>query len=465
MKHMLYKLLVGLLAVGLTAGAASAENRAGALTISPMYGGYLFEGDQNFEDDNTPTFGLGLGYNLTKSFSLEAAVNYIDDFEGRNNQGQATEVEGLLYRLEGLYHFMPENALVPYIAVGAGNIALNPEVGRLDDTFGANYGVGVKYYVSEHVAFRVDARHFIAFDQGLDEGNHTNNNLLYTAGMHFQIGGESAAPAPRDSDGDGVTDDLDKCPDTPKGVVVDADGCPVDSDGDGVPDYLDKCPDTPKGVAVDANGCPAVGDADGDGVADDLDKCPDTPKGVVVDADGCPVDSDGDGVPDYLDKCPDTPRGAAVDANGCPLDSDGDGVYDYLDKCPGTPRGVVVDEKGCPVSFTMQIEFDFDKADIRPMYHNQLKEAADFINKYPANQILVAGHTDSKGSDAYNKKLSQRRADNVRKYLVNKFGISANKLVARGYGESQPIASNDTDAGRQQNRRVEVICCTVIPAE
>lgn len=403
MKHMLYKLLVGLLAVGLTAGAASAENRAGALTISPMYGGYLFEGDQNFEDDNTPTFGLGLGYNLTKSFSLEAAVNYIDDFEGRNNQGQATEVEGLLYRLEGLYHFMPENALVPYIAVGAGNIALNPEVGRLDDTFGANYGVGVKYYVSEHVAFRVDARHFIAFDQGVDEGNHTNNNLLYTAGMHFQIGGESAAPAPRDSDGDGVTDDLDKCPDTPKGVVVDADGCPVDSDGDGVPDYLDKCPDTP--------------------------------------------------------------RGAAVDANGCPLDSDGDGVYDYLDKCPGTPRGVVVDEKGCPVSFTMQIEFDFDKADIRPMYHNQLKEAADFINKYPANQILVAGHTDSKGSDAYNKKLSQRRADNVRKYLVNKFGISANKLVARGYGESQPIASNDTDAGRQQNRRVEVICCTVIPAE
>ena len=433
MKHMLYKLLVGLLAVGLTAGAASAENRAGALTISPMYGGYLFEGDQNFEDDNTPTFGLGLGYNLTKSFSLEAAVNYIDDFEGRNNQGQATEVEGLLYRLEGLYHFMPENALVPYIAVGAGNIALNPEVGRLDDTFGANYGVGVKYYVSEHVAFRVDARHFIAFDQGVDEGNHTNNNLLYTAGMHFQIGGESAAPAPRDSDGDGVTDDLDKCPDTPKGVVVDADGCPVDSDGDGVPDYLDKCPDTPKGV--------------------------------VVDADGCPVDSDGDGVPDYLDKCPDTPRGAAVDANGCPLDSDGDGVYDYLDKCPGTPRGVVVDEKGCPVSFTMQIEFDFDKADIRPMYHNQLKEAADFINKYPANQILVAGHTDSKGTDAYNKKLSQRRADNVRKYLVNKFGISANKLVARGYGESQPIASNETDAGRQQNRRVEVICCTVIPAE
>lgn len=403
MRHMLYKLLVGLLAVGLTAGSAMAENRAGALTISPMYGGYLFEGDQNFGDDTTPTFGLGLGYNLTKSFSLEAVVNYIDDFNGRNNQGVETEVEGLLYRLEGLYHFMPDNALVPYIAVGAGNIALNPEVGRTDDTFGANYGVGVKYFVSEHVAFRVDARHFIAFDQGLDEGNHTNNNLLYTAGMHFQVGGQSVAPAPRDSDGDGVPDDRDKCPDTPRGVVVDADGCPVDSDGDGVPDYLDKCPNTPRGVAVDAN--------------------------------------------------------------GCPLDSDGDGVPDYLDKCPGTPRGVVVDEKGCPVSFTMQIEFDFDKADVRPMYHNQLKEAADFINKYPANQILVAGHTDSKGTDAYNQKLSQRRAENVRKYLVNKFGISANKLVARGYGESQPIASNDTDAGRQQNRRVEVICCTVIPAQ
>ena len=230
-----------------------------------------------------------------------------------------------------------------------------------------------------------------------------------------------------------------------------------------MPDYLDKCPDTPKGTPVDSNGCPLDNDSDGDGVTDDLDKCPDTPKGVAVDANGCPLDSDGDGVPDYLDKCPDTPRGAPVDSNGCPLDSDGDGVYDYLDKCPGTPRGVIVDNVGCPVSFTLEIEFDYDKADVRPGYHDKIAEAAAFIRKYPAPQILVAGHTDSRGTDQYNQKLSERRAANVRKYLIEKFGIGGDKLVPKGYGESQPVATNETDAGRQKNRRVEVVCCTIIP--
>jgi OOP family OmpA-OmpF porin len=334
-------------------------------------------------------------------------------------------------------------------------------MGTHEDTFGASYGVGVKYFVSESVALRLDARHFIGFDQGLDEGNQTDNNLLYTGGLTFLMGGNKPAPAPRDSDGDGVTDDLDKCPDTPKGVAIDASGCPLDTDGDGVPDYLDKCPATPKGVAVNSMGCEL--DSDGDGVCDSSDKCPNTPKGAEVDDKGCPLDSDGDGVADYLDKCPNTPKGASVDINGCPLDSDGDGVYDYLDKCPNTLKGVTVDEKGCAISFALQIEFDLNKADVRSIYHNKLKEAAGFINKYPAQQILVAGHTDSQGDDKYNQGLSQRRAENVRKYLIDNFGISADKLVAKGYGESQPIATNATREGRQTNRRVEIVCCTVIP--
>jgi OOP family OmpA-OmpF porin len=124
---------------------------------------------------------------------------------------------------------------------------------------------------------------------------------------------------------------------------------------------------------------------------------------------------------------------------------------------------VMVDEKGCPVSFTLEIEFDNDKADIRPIYHDKMAEAAAFIAKYPAPQILIAGHTDSNGSAEYNQKLSERRAVNTRQYLIDNFGIRADKLVARGYGENQPISSNDTAAGRQKNRRVEVVCCVVIP--
>jgi hypothetical protein len=176
-----------------------------------------------------------------------------------------------------------------------------------------------------------------------------------------------------DSDGDGVADDADKCPDTPEGAEVDADGCekvvaPSDSDGDGVSDDADKCPDTPAGTEVDADGCEkavAPTDSDGDGVSDDADKCPDTPAGTKVDAHGCakPVivsvkpktDTDGDGVPDGDDKCPDTPAGTKVDAKGCAKvvvvpepDTDGDGVPDSKDACPGFDDYEDHDKDGIP---------------------------------------------------------------------------------------------------------------------
>ena len=120
-----------------------------------------------------------------------------------------------------------------------------------------------------------------------------------------------------------------------------------DADGDGVSDANDRCPNTPRGVPVDAKGCPR--DRDGDGVYDAADVCPNTPKGVSVDSRGCALDSDGDGVADHKDKCPGTPKGATVDWKGCPADSDGDGVFDYMDSCPHTPRGVPVDKFGCPL--------------------------------------------------------------------------------------------------------------------
>ncbi len=436
------------------AGNAFAENRAGAFTVSPMIGGFTYEGDQDFTNRNRVNYGIGLGYNFTESWAVEGLFNFIADGERMSTRGGLTDVDGLLYRLEALYHFMPESRLVPYLAIGGGNIVLDPADGPRDDTFLAGYGAGMKYFMAEDVALRLDARHLIGLDQGVDESNQTDNNFLYTAGLTFLFGGKDAPVAPRDSDGDGVADDLDRCPETPRGVAVDSKGCPLDSDGDGVYDYLDKCPDTPRGASVDANGCPL--DSDGDGVYEDQDKCPGTPKGVKVDARGCPPDSDGDGVADYLDKCPKTPQGAPVDGKGCPLDSDGDGVFDYLDNCPATIKGLAVDEQGCPITISLHLEFDTDKADIRPVYQAKLKEAAEFIAKYRGYQILVGGHTDSRGSNAYNLGLSQRRADSVRRYLIENFGVDTKVLQAQGFGEDRPIAGNDTAEGRQKNRRVAV---------
>jgi outer membrane protein OmpA-like peptidoglycan-associated protein len=299
---------------------------------------------------------------------------------------------------------------------------------------------------------------------------------------------KAAAPAakPLDSDGDGVTDDLDRCPGTPKGALVDARGCELDSDGDGVVDRLDKCPGTPAGRKVNANGCELDGDgdgvvdaldkcpttpagrkvnaqgceldSDGDGVVDALDKCPNTPAGARVNSEGCELDSDGDGVVDRLDKCPNTPAGRKVDANGCELDGDGDGVVDALDKCPNTPAGDKVDNQGCTLLKTIVLKgvnFDFNTAQLRADASAILDDAVAILKRYPALKVEVAGHTDSNGADAYNQRLSENRAKAVMDYFVGK-GVDAAQLSAKGYGESEPVADNATADGRAQNRRVEL---------
>lgn len=229
---------------------------------------------------------------------------------------------------------------------------------------------------------------------------------------------------------------------------------PADTDGDGVIDAKDKCPNTPAGRKVNADGCEL--DSDGDGVVDALDKCPGTPAGRTVNADGCELDSDGDGVVDGLDKCPGTPAGRKVNADGCEIDTDGDGLVDGVDKCP-TVYAKTAD--GCPLvpgKLTLDgVNFDTDRAALSPEAQAKLDEAADTLSQWGNTKVEVSGHTDSRGSDAYNQVLSERRADRVRSYLIEK-GIAADRMSIKGYGESQPVGDNATDAGRYQNRRVEI---------
>ena len=219
-------------------------------------------------------------------------------------------------------------------------------------------------------------------------------------------------------------------------------------------------------------------DSDGDGVVDGKDKCPGTPAGRKVNADGCELDSDGDGVVDGKDKCPATPAGRKVNADGCELDSDGDGIVDGEDKCP-TVYAKTAD--GCPppaaavapvaepapapapvpapVPKTLKLEgvnFDYDQAVVRQQDFAVLDQAAATLKEWGEVKVEVAGHTDSRGADGYNMKLSQRRAEAVRSYMIDK-GVSADRLTAKGYGESRPVADNGTEDGRFQNRRVELV--------
>lgn len=208
-------------------------------------------------------------------------------------------------------------------------------------------------------------------------------------------------------------------------------------------------------------------DSDGDGVFDPSDLCPNTPPGTVVDATGCPVapaDSDGDGVVDTLDQCPGTPAGTVVDGTGCPPpvegvnpDLDGDGVRNELDKCPGTPPSFKVDVVGCMVEQTVALQnvnFAFGSDELTDGAKTILDGIAASLLAQTAVKVQVTGHTDALGPQSYNLQLSQRRAKSVIDYLSGK-SVDAARLSAEGEGEFSPIASNDSEEGRAQNRRVE----------
>ena len=318
-----------------------------------------------------------------------------------------------------------------------------------------------------------------------------------------------------DLDFDGVDDELDNCLNTPPDTKVDLKGCPLaldtDSDKDSVNNSLDKCPNTPLNVKVDSAGCALDGDKDG--IKDHLDKCPNTPANTKVDNNGCPYpaakptsvankgevsawnktggggnnsapinvnvvnnnyinginlnDKDQDGVNDDKDKCANTPLNTQVDNNGCPIksgnqnlsseDDDKDGVKNIIDKCPHTPLGEKVDAQGCAVNdeafMSLSVLFATNKATIVDNAFVDILKVAEFMRDYPDVVVTIEGHTDDRASIEHNHKLSQRRAEAVRKELI-RFGANAQKMLAIGYGELKPIANNQTEAGRTQNRRV-----------
>ncbi len=286
-------------------------------------------------------------------------------------------------------------------------------------------------------------------------GNYFNQGFQFTLGL--RLFGKKHTVLPPDRDGDGIIDKDDKCPDTPG--VIEYDGCPIpDTDGDGINDKEDKCP-TVKGVR-EYQGCP-IPDTDGDGINDKEDKCP-TVFGVK-EYQGCPIpDTDGDGILDKDDKCP-TVFGV-IEYQGCPIpDTDGDGLNDKEDKCPNLagPR----DNQGCPVITEVikkkvdyaanYILFATAKYQLLSKSYKGLDEVVKILKDNPDMYLSIDGHTDNVGKDEYNHTLSHNRAAAVKKYFISK-GIAENHLKSAGHGETMPIADNNTAAGRQKNRRVEM---------
>jgi OOP family OmpA-OmpF porin len=417
------------LAIGLI--AASVAVWAGEISLQ-MYGTAIDSG--NFKNRmrgggarlNFRPFDSGLFFGVEGNY-----LGYL------HYKGHTERVNNVLMNIG--YEFWPTQKWTPFVMAGYGYQHVDYSAEPFQSGSIAQGVVGAKYKVLPFLDLIGDVKYVRDIKNEID---NWGVDLGLGIGFGTKWSGGAGGGDMTDSDHDGVPDDVDLCPNTPKGVKVDANGCPIDSDHDGVPDYLDKCPNTPKGVRVDKN--------------------------------GCPIDTDGDGVPDYLDKCPDTPYGVKVYKTGpkagCPVDSDHDGVPDYLDKCPNTPAGTKVyktgPKAGCPVveiklkknkygelTYRFEIHFPFNSAKILPKYMPTIEKFAEWLKAHPQVKVEIQGYTDSTGPASYNLILSTKRAKAVYEALI-KLGVNPKQLSYKGYGEAHPIAPNTTPQGRALNRRV-----------
>ena len=393
-------------------------------------------------------FNVGDHYNILPTLSTISVSKYVGDGFSVGARGSVNRIENYGdVKVEDLTYY-GFDALIKYNInelVDLGNFDPYVEVGggyTWVDDIGAgtvNGGLGFNYWFTENIAFNLQSTYKHSFEDYLAP------HFQHMAGIAIKFGG-------KDSDDDGIYDKDDACPDV-KGLP-EFNGCP-DTDGDGIEDSKDDCPDT-AGLAA-LNGCP---DTDGDGIADIKDDCPEV--AGLASMNGCP-DTDGDGITDAKDNCP-TEAGPSAN-KGCPwTDKDGDGVLDKDDRCPEVAG--VAENDGCPPIARMTITeiteldnlartvyFNSGKDSFKPETYAILDKIVDLLKGFPKEEFTIGGHTDSVGSESSNQKLSNDRANAVVTYLRSKL---SNKFVATGYGESSPIASNNTRAGRAQNRRVEI---------
>lgn len=418
-------------------GLGSGDRRA---YIAPMFSYTLADKDRNTKDGIGGT--ISLGKRFTSGLTLELTATYSQlDSEADNQTVKLTGVGAAamifpvrslpgLYGILALHHGQVENhPTSPNASTGFGyrTTIFDPGVGYLFPL--ADYLGGFDAYLRTEARYRMDAHNRRVLGVGGQKHFYesvANVGILIPLGDVPVIEVPEAPPeeiavvetAPVDSDGDGLSDDMDQCPDTPAGVPVNDQGCEADTDGDGIVDRLDTCPDTPTGVAVNEQGCTAVVDADGDGIPDDQDQCPDTPAGTVIDERGCAPEP-----------------GCRAPAPGEPISLEGCATGDAI-----VLRGVTFDTNSDRLTANAKVI---------------LNQVADALNARADIKVEIGGHTDSVGADAYNQKLSERRARSVFDYLVAR-GIDPSRMQSRGYGETQPVDTNETNEGREVNRRVEL---------
>ena len=453
-----YKFLIVLLIFGTTGVYSQDKNNQWQVSFG------THSVDQSV-DENTQIlefFDVNPNWNISSPFSMFSVSKYLDSNLSFGVGGSMNTISKYSpgHEMSGDAKFYTADAMLkyslgdvcdwgswePYVGIGPGWTWMADQgwmTGNL--TAGMNYWFNDKWGITFQADYKQnydDAVEMAGISQFMDDGG----SMRWSASVSVKFGGT-------DTDGDGIYDDYDVCPNVPG--LEEFDGCP-DTDGDGIQDSEDDCP-LVAGLA-EYNGCP---DTDGDGLPDNTDRCPKEAGDAKMG--GCP-DSDGDGIADVRDNCPNQagPRGN----RGCPWpDSDGDSVVDKDDECPDTPGTVA--NNGCPegpseadmariTELSRGIEFAFGSALFTEGTPPVLNDIVEIVLKYPKSNFSVQGHTDSVGTKSFNQGLSERRANAVVDYLTSR-NIDGSRLTASGYGETMPVDTNVNSAGRANNRRVEIL--------
>jgi OOP family OmpA-OmpF porin len=450
-------------ALCIMAAPVAAGERAGALSLSPFVGGYTFDGVEHLR--SAPVYGLRIGYDLTKNWEVEIVGDYQAT---KRTQGTHSSINALSYRLDILYNLMPDGPLVPYLAIGGGGITKghgSSYQGGSNTDATANAGLGLKYFLTDSIALRGDARQLFIFE------NHNSimYNWEYTAGLTFLFGGKTAS-VPSSSlsvlpgsitNGETATlkwtsSNTTTCDIQPGIGAVNTDGSMT----------VSPVADTSYYLSCNGPGGTTTSSAN-----------------ITVAAMAVPTPTSSLSVTPLSIKRGETTTLTwnAQNVTNCDLQPGigqvaAEGVKDitptvnttYLLNCSG-PGGATSSTANVtvvapsPVVFCAEkeetvnllIEFDFDKSVVKPEFYSNVNAVGEFLQNYPNATITVEGHTDNVGKNAYNQKLSQRRAKAVEKYIVDKFGIDAKRIKAVGYGETKPIDTNKTAEGRYHNRRVQ----------
>ena len=394
--------------------AAFAGNREGQFSLSPMIGGISFDGTQHLE--TSPVYGVRVGYNFTKAFGVEGLFDYA------RSEGTITgnKVDFFRYGGELLYHFVPDNRLVPYVAAGYSGVNFDNDTasnsaGHAKGAF--DYGAGLKYFFTDRLALRGDIRHLIY------RNNETLQAVEYMVGLYIPCGGAKPAVKPVEP--------------APAPAKIEAPPAPAPEPAPAPAPVPPPAPTS--SLAVNPSS---------------------VTKGAPVTLTWSSQNTTDCGIQPGIGSV--QPQGSMtitpMDSATYTLNCSGPGgntlsKADIAVVIPPPPAPAVKAKLCSPT--VIGIMFDTNKADIKPEFHDELDKVGNFLKEFPNAKGTIEGHTDNVGDKASNLKLSQRRAASVRDYIVRNFGIAPERITAKGYGLTKPVADNKTKEGKAKNRRIE----------